>query len=96
MKTQTNTNKPLRDAKGKFVSNNTHTPALRRDSKGKFVGNGSTNVKSATIKSSFIQSLKINGNTVEVVMTRNPKITYTYKPTAVGFVTWHFIGSRIQ
>ena len=83
--TQTNTNKTLlRNARGQFISNHNHTIALRRDKNGKFVGAGAP-VASALIKSSFILKLNINpNNTVDVVMQRNPKIVYTYKPNAQG------------
>ena len=57
---------------------------LLRDKKGKFVGNGSKSAVQASVSTSFIKILKIEGNLVNVVMTRSPKTVYTYKPTPNG------------
>lgn len=64
----------LRDANGRFVSN------LVNKTTATVVKSGRTN-KSG---SSFISSLNVVNDTVDVVMKRNPKIVYTYKPTKVG------------
>lgn len=72
---------PRRDSRGRFVSGG---GVPTRDAKGRFVGN-TTTVVSQKPKSSFINSMTINpDNTVNVVMNRNPKTTYTYKPTQKG------------
>jgi hypothetical protein len=76
----------VRDANGRFASTSTAT------SKKKTV---STTIKSKVAtptktRSSFIKSMTVNSdNTVSVVMVRNPKTVYTYKPTVKGL-------SRIQ
>jgi hypothetical protein len=67
----------VRDAKGRFASTST---TVRPSTKAKNA------LKSAkTASSSFIQSMTVNkDNTVSVVMYRNPKTTYNYKPTVKG------------
>lgn len=69
-----------------------------RDANGRFASTASTkkNVTAATTikskvatptktRSSFIKSMTVNSdNTVSVVMVRNPKTVYTYKPTSKG------------
>ncbi|NCW34247.1 MAG: efflux RND transporter periplasmic adaptor subunit, partial [Betaproteobacteria bacterium] len=62
------------DANGRFVSN------LVNKTTATVVKSGRTN-KSG---SSFISSLNVVNDTVDVVMKRNPKIVYTYKPTKIG------------
>ena len=72
---------PSRDKSGRFVA--TKPTITLRDSKGKFTSaNGK--VSGATIKSSFIKSMTIHGNSVNVIMSRNPKVVYTYRPDASG------------
>jgi len=66
----------LRDANGRFVSN------LVNKTTATVVKSGRTN-KSG---SSFISSLNVVDDTVDVVMKRNTKIVYTYKPTKVGMI----------
>jgi len=72
---------PSRDSKGRFVASK--PTVLLRDSKGKFTSS-TGKVSGATIKSSFIKSMTIQGMSVNVVMARNPKVTYTYRPDASG------------
>jgi hypothetical protein len=72
---------PSRDSKGRFVASK--PTVLLRDSKGKFTSS-SGKVSGATIKSGFIKSMTIQGMSVNVIMTRNPKVTYTYRPDASG------------
>lgn len=64
----------LRDAQGRFI------PKLASSSNPVVVKN-TKNTKSV---SSFISSLNVVGDTVDVVMKRNLKIVYSYKPTKVG------------
>ena len=71
----------VRDNKGRFVAKN--PSVLLRDNKGRFTQKTSK-VNSATIKSSFIRSLTIHGNSVNVIMSRNPKVVYTYRPLPSG------------
>jgi hypothetical protein len=77
----------VRDNKGRFAS----TSSVK--SSGNSTGNSTTvRVRATTAKptkktasSSFIQSMVVNpDNTVSVVMYRNPKTTYNYKPTVKG------------
>ena len=90
---------PKRDAQGRFVSATKTTvksatkTAVKsmpmRDSSGRFVSATKTNVKSATKMSnrkasSFIESMIIDGDKVNVVMSKYPKTVYTYKPTPTG------------
>lgn len=74
-----------RDSRGRFVGNIVNVKSPGRDSRGRFVGKSGTVVVSKAPQSSFIQSMVVNpDNTVSVVMNRNPKTTYTYKPTQKG------------
>jgi hypothetical protein len=68
-----------------MTTKNSPTKILLRDKNGKFVGSGSkTAIQATNLHSSFIQSLKIEGSNVNVVMSRSPKTVYTYKPTQDG------------
>ncbi len=79
--------------KKKATSSTTSTTSIVRDSKGRFSSNRNQSVpsKASNAKngglptSSFIKTININeDNTVEVVMTKNPKTVYKYKPTLKG------------
>lgn len=79
--------------KKKATSSTTSTTSIVRDSKGRFSSNRNQSVpsKASNVKngglptSSFIKTININeDNTVEVVMTKNPKTVYKYKPTLKG------------
>ena len=72
-------------------SANSPSQNLKRDASGRFVSAKSAPTKRKTVtprnskrSSSFIQSMSINGSTINVVMKRNPKITYTYNANATG------------
>lgn len=67
----------LRDAQGRFI------PKLASSSNPVVVKN-TKNTKNTKSVSSFISSLNVVGDTVDVVMKRNLKIVYSYKPTKVG------------
>lgn len=75
------TSLPGRDSKGRWVASK--PTVLLRDSKGKFTS-ASGKVSGATIKSSFIKNMTIQGMSVNVIMSRNPKVTYNYRPDAAG------------
>jgi hypothetical protein len=81
-----NTNRyNVRGANGRFISTMNSTVVKNgplRDSKGRF--KSLTSVKNVAVKSSFIKNMTVSGNLVNVVMTRSPKTTYTYKPTQSG------------
>jgi hypothetical protein len=67
-----------RDAQGRFSS----PSAVVRTSK---VKNALKSANKTTSNSSFIQNMTVNSDgTVTVVMYRNPKTVYTYKPTVKG------------
>jgi hypothetical protein len=78
-----NTSKPnastnrhnVRDSKGRFVSTGSRTVVMSQPNKGQIVS-------SVNVKSSFIQSMNIEKDLVNVVMSSNPKVVYTYQPTA--------------
>ena len=63
-----------------------------RGPNGQFVSRTAKAVKTRTAKakpvvasiSSFINKMSVRDNLVDVVMARNPKIVYTYKPTKDG------------
>ncbi len=84
-----------RDAKGRFTSNNKGgsisttskqkaNTNLKRDASGRFVSMTNSNVISSgpSSKSSFIKSMKINGDVVEVVIEKYPNTVYGYKPSS--------------
>jgi hypothetical protein len=80
--------------------NTKSTRSLKRDSLGRFVsspvvvsptkskGTNSVRVvkpsKASVSGSSFISSMTIEGTNVNVVMSSNPSLKYTYKPTTAG------------
>jgi hypothetical protein len=74
-------NLPSRDSKGRFVSASSSKSVRAKSTVVK-----STPVKSTSSKSSFIKSMTISGDVVNVIMTRDLKTTYTYKPTQAGMV----------
>ena len=80
----------LRGPNGRFVSVGNRTVVKvnlpKRDSKGRFTSkeNAPVTTVKATPKSSFISSMIVSGDLVNVVMSRNLKTTYTYKPTKSG------------
>ncbi len=64
---------PKRDKTGRFVASTTSKQVVvKRDSKGRFLS-------SDGVDSSFIQSIVVNNDLVEVRMKRNPKIVYVYR-----------------
>lgn len=83
---------PKRDASGRFVSSakvvSTKPVAKvmpKRDSRGRFMSNSApTVVRNSKNASSFIESMIVDGDRVNVVMSKYPKTVYTYKPTASG------------
>ena len=82
---------PKRDAQGRFVSATKTTvksatkTAVKsmpnRDSNGRFVSATKMSNRKA---SSFIESMIVDGDKVNVVMSKYPKTVYTYKPTPTG------------
>lgn len=64
----------LRGSNGRFISATSKVTPKRTSSV-----KSSVSVKGAS-KSSFIASMSVQDDLVNVVMNRNPKITYTYKP----------------
>lgn len=82
--------KLVRNAKGQFVSPvsnavvnvknepvKTEATTQFRDSRGRFV-----NLKQEN--SSFILLMRVDGSNVNVVMQKNPRITYTFRPSVEG------------
>ena len=76
----------VRDSNGRFASTASTKKTASTTIKGKVSTTVNSKVPAASkTRSSFIKSMIVNSdNTVSVVMVRNPKTVYTYKPTSKG------------
>ena len=79
----------VRDSNGRFASTASTKKTASTTIKGKVSTTVNSKVPTSKVttntRSSFIKSMIVNSdNTVSVVMVRNPKTVYTYKPTSKG------------
>ena len=74
----------VRDSNGRFASTST-SPVKKKTVSTTVKSKVPTSKVTTNTRSSFIKSMIVNSdNTVSVVMVRNPKTVYTYKPTSKG------------